>query len=262
MIKSINFEFVRTHNGTLADLGGFAEQYAHNDPAGAAVKIRIAVEECVVAIYQSKRLRPPLPHPHNNEPTLDQLIDGPDFTAVVPRTVRERLHAVRKIANKGAHRADGRVGIDTKVAIALLRDTFDVVAFTATFLRWVATAPAFVEVPPGGAAGESKGQLQREKREALQQKAELEFTLTQLAERDAARERALGELSRALEFTNEQLERLREEASRSADVLKLDEAHTRAWLIDVMIEDAGWDLADHARVGREVDLGSAGVADR
>lgn len=39
-MKSQNFEFLRPKRAVLADLAGFAEQYAHSDPAGSLGKQR------------------------------------------------------------------------------------------------------------------------------------------------------------------------------------------------------------------------------
>ncbi len=261
MIKSINFEFVRPKSPVIADLGAVAEMYAHSDPSGALVKLRILLEEVALAIHRDKKLPTPEPPPGWATPTLDAQIAAPEFRAVVPNAVRTRMHRVRMLANAGAHRADeGRV-VDTRLALELLRESFEVVGFTALFLRWANAAPTWREVPPGGALGESKGQLQREKKEALQQKAELEEELSRTRERAQEQERSLGDLSRALAHTQEELERLRAEGVRAAETLSLDETRTREWLIDTMLQEAGWDVNDPRRVGREVPLGDAGRAD-
>lgn len=40
-MKSVNFEILRDGWPELAGLGGFAESYAHADPASALVKLRL-----------------------------------------------------------------------------------------------------------------------------------------------------------------------------------------------------------------------------
>ena len=40
-MKSLNFEFLRPSWPQLAELGGFAESYAHPDPASSLVKLRV-----------------------------------------------------------------------------------------------------------------------------------------------------------------------------------------------------------------------------
>ena len=58
-MKSQNFEFLRPKRAVLADLAGFAERYAHEDPASSLIKQRSFVEHAVAAIYERYRLRPP-----------------------------------------------------------------------------------------------------------------------------------------------------------------------------------------------------------
>jgi len=43
-MKSENFEILRPRWPELAALGGFAEAYAHDDPASALVKLRLFAE--------------------------------------------------------------------------------------------------------------------------------------------------------------------------------------------------------------------------
>ena len=57
-MKSQNFEFLRGERSVLADLGAFAERYAHDDPASSLIKQRTFVEQVVAAIYESYRLDP------------------------------------------------------------------------------------------------------------------------------------------------------------------------------------------------------------
>ena len=58
-MKSQNFEFLRPKRAVLADLAGFAERYAHDDPASSLIKQRSFVEHVVGAVYERYRLRPP-----------------------------------------------------------------------------------------------------------------------------------------------------------------------------------------------------------
>lgn len=45
VMKSQNFEFLRSKWPELAGLGGFAEAYAHSDPVGAIAKLRMYCEQ-------------------------------------------------------------------------------------------------------------------------------------------------------------------------------------------------------------------------
>ncbi len=58
-MKSRNFEILRASWPELADLGGFAEAYAHADPASALVKLRLFAENLTKDIYRDLGLPKP-----------------------------------------------------------------------------------------------------------------------------------------------------------------------------------------------------------
>ena len=99
VMESINFEFLRKHTDwkTLADLGGFAEGYAHPDPVAAVVKLRSYAEVIVGWIYDSLKLPKPF------RATFNDLLVNDAFQAVAPRVVLAKLHAMRKEGNRAAH---------------------------------------------------------------------------------------------------------------------------------------------------------------
>ena len=59
IMKSKNFEFLRDRWPELSSLGGFAEQYAWPDPAGALVKLRTYVESMVHRFYDEHGIPKP-----------------------------------------------------------------------------------------------------------------------------------------------------------------------------------------------------------
>jgi hypothetical protein len=61
MMKSVNFEFLRDRRAVLADLAGFAERYAHEDPASSLIKQRSFVEQAVAASTSSIAYARPTP---------------------------------------------------------------------------------------------------------------------------------------------------------------------------------------------------------
>ena len=96
-MKSENFEFLRHKRGVLADLAGFAERYAHDDPASSLIKQRSFVEQVVAAIYEHYRLLPPF------SDNLNDLLIAEPFRQSVPEVVQNKLHTVRKAGNHAAH---------------------------------------------------------------------------------------------------------------------------------------------------------------
>lgn len=53
-MKSENFEIIREGWPELAALGGFAEAYAHPDPASALVKLRLFAENWVLPRFRGR----------------------------------------------------------------------------------------------------------------------------------------------------------------------------------------------------------------
>jgi type I restriction enzyme, R subunit len=56
-MKSENFEILRPRWPELAALGGFAEAYAHDDPASALVKLRLFAENLTKDIRKELLMR-------------------------------------------------------------------------------------------------------------------------------------------------------------------------------------------------------------
>jgi len=90
IMKSINFEFLRSKWPELAGLGGFAEAYAHPDPVGSISKLRVFCEQTVEWIHHDQRL--PKPYRAN----LSDLLENQPFRDVIPEVVLSKLRALRK----------------------------------------------------------------------------------------------------------------------------------------------------------------------
>src|SRR6476620_8671688 len=114
-MKSANFEMLRGSWPELAELGGFAEAYALADPASALVKLRLFAENVTKDIYRDLRL------PKPDQPTFVDLLKNPAFTAITPRVVLDKLHALRMHGNKAAHGEE----VKAQNALWLLREAYD-----------------------------------------------------------------------------------------------------------------------------------------
>lgn len=274
-MQSINFEFLRPDAPDLAELGGFAEHYAHTDPTSAVVKLRTLAERMVHDIYRDNAL--PIPP----QPNLNDLLRAPNFTRLVPRAVGYKLDAVRIHGNNAAH---GRP-VSQEASLWMLKEAYDLGSwFYLTYLDGDReTLPTYRIPPQGGAVG--------------QRAAEQEVRLaTLLAELDEARSRAAqaeAQLARytpsaSIEPSRRAAESYGEygsepnlsevpasEGSReapillslqlrvpvpppgprgqdAADVLGFDEASTRKWLIDSQLVHAGWNVGSDGLDTEEV----------
>jgi type I restriction enzyme, R subunit len=227
-MKSQNFEFLRSQREVLANLAGFAERYAHEDPASSLIKQRSFVEHVVTAIYEQYRLRPPY------SDGLNDLMNETAFRKSVPDVVQNKLHAVRKAGNHAAH---PRRPITSQLSLECLAQLFDIA-------RWfhvqvdrgrLDAAPKYVPPPPesGGSAKTKdafeKLRLAEAKYEAVLLALEAETAKRLEAERTAT------------EHATE-LEKLKEEGQRVASVLHFNEETTRRRLIDQALIAAGWNV--------------------
>src|SRR3954468_18920034 len=114
-MKSANFEILRSGWPELAELGGFAEAYAHADPASALVKLRLFAENVTKDIYRDLRL------PKADQSTFVDLLKNPSFVAITPKVVLDKLHALRIHGNKAAHGEQAQ----SRNAVWLLREAYD-----------------------------------------------------------------------------------------------------------------------------------------
>lgn len=243
-MRSENFEFLRPRRAALADLAGFAERYAHDDPASSLVKQRSFVEHAVAAIYERYRLRPPY------SDNLNDLMNESSFRQAVPEVVQNKLHAVRKAGNNAAH---GRGPIKSNVSLDCLAQLFDVA-------RWIhvqvdggklEAAPKYV-APLPEAQGASKNKEALEKLRL----AEAKYQSVLEALEEATKKRLEAERSATDHAT--ELEKLKEEGQKVASFLKFNEETTRRRLIDQSLVAAGWNVgasgANTDQVKQEVKL--------
>lgn len=243
-MKSTNFEFLRAQRPDLASLAGFAEQYVFADPDSALVKLRQFVESVVSTLYAAHRLNRPF------QASLNDLLNDRAFQQAVPPVVIQKLHAVRMAANKAAH---GGRSIP-QAALSALRESHDVARWY--FVSQLGGAAEFADfVPPAPEGDDSKAEIKKAKKAALERLAAQEAQLTKLmAEVEAVRqaEQRAREIGVVLEA---ELLAARQKAQRAADVLGFDEESTRKRLIDFMLVEAGWDLSDsqQVRISEPVD---------
>ena len=239
-MKSVNFEILRDSWPELATLGGFAESYAHADPASALVKLRVFAENLTKDIYRDLRL------PKPEQPTLVDLLKNDAFVAITPKVVRDKLHSLRIHGNRAAHGDP----VGTTHALSRLQEGHDLA-------RWLcirhgnATAG---QLPVFSAPPVPDKRSARERRRILEklagQEAQMEALLSELEE---ARSKAnTGEMAVA------EIKEAAGAAQAAADELHFDETKTRTRLIDSLLARAGWDVGDDLvsteQVGKEIEV--------
>lgn len=239
-MKSANFEILRNNWPELASLGGFAESYAHADPASALVKLRLFGENLTKDIYRDLRL------PKPQQATFVDLLQNDAFKAITPKVVLDKLHVLRMHGNKAAHGESTH----SRQALWLLKEAHDLARWLSIQYgkRKAGDLPAFKQ--PGSPDEAQK----RERRQILEKLAAQEAQMDELlAELETARAQAA-----TAQKETEELQSLAKSAKAAADELEFDEATTRTRLIDSLLASVGWNVAegnkDTDEVGKEVVL--------
>jgi type I restriction enzyme R subunit len=246
VVKSLNFEFLRERRPYLADLGGFAEQYVHRDPAGALIKLRTMAEAMVNDLYAALGLRQPF------DSDFFTLLDGQPFRDSVPPVVLTKFHAVRKLGNKAAH--GGSTNID--MASHALREAHQLASWLhlAVDKGTRGDCPEYSIPPDGGVGEEKKADLKRERKAALEKLAAQEVRMQRLLDELAAVRARADEAEKSAQ----ELELIVQAGHEAAGQLSFDEADTRKFLVDTMLVAAGWDVGAATKsteqVGQEVDV--------
>src|SRR2546427_1581223 len=230
-MKSQNFEFLRSKRAVLADLGGFAERYAHSDPASSLIKQRGLVEQLVIAIYEVYRLH------SGYSDNLNDLMTSQEFEGAVPEIILQKFHAVRKAGNWAAHPIKA---ITPQLSLERLQQTFEVAQwFFIQVERGSRTDCPAYQAPPPDLATNAKA------REALEKLrlAEAKYESVLVGLEEERKKRALAE--QVAETSAAELARLRSEGQQVAATLHFNELTTRRRLIDQMLIDAGWVVGEN-----------------
>jgi type I restriction enzyme R subunit len=239
-MKSVNFDILKDGWPELAALGGFAESYTHADPASALVKLRLFAENLTKDIYRDLRL------PKPEQPTFVDLLKNDAFTAITPKVVLDKLHALRMHGNKAAHGEQVR----TQHALWLLKEAHDLA-------RWLCIQYGEAKAGQLSAFVQPSVPRQTEEKERRQ-------ILEKLAAQEAQMEALLAELedarskASAAEKQAAEIKAIAGSAQAVADELNFSEAETRTRLIDSLLASAGWDVGEGlnntVQVGKEVEL--------
>lgn len=241
-VQSKNFEFLRNVRADLAALGGFAEHYAFNDPAGSLAKLRLFTERVVDLVYNSFRL----PKPY--QPNLNDLLNEDSFRARVPAVVLTKLHALRMHGNKAIHANQGT----TPTALAMVLEAFDIARWVFVTFDGGQASEIDTFVPPIPPVDTKKLESDRQR------------LLAQIAEQEQQMQLMLQQLELAqakqvvVEQTTEELERLVAKGGAAVEQLAFDEETTRQRLIDAMLASVGWNVgqggASTGEVGQEIQV--------
>lgn len=226
-----NFDFIRGVWPSTYDDCIKAEGYTFTDPRSAIFYSRRAVEKLVNWIYEIADL--PIPY----ETDLAAMIGAPAFKAKVGDGIVQKLTLIRRTANKAVH--EDQV-IQPNVAVHILGELLHVVIWTA--FRYTDNPAA---VPMG-----KKFDPELARRHAPLPPGALKELAQKLQQQDAAHAEELAALGERAAAQEAEIALLREQiaaaqaANTIPDTHDYSEAETRKLIIDDLLHEAGWPLAD------------------
>ncbi len=252
-IKSLNFEPLRAAYPELANMGGYAEHYAHTDPESALVKLRNFAERLVHRLYLTLKLeRVP-------QSSFVDLLHSASFKAIAQPLVLDKLHLLRRLGNRGAHGED----VEAADAVRCVQEAWQLARWLhVTFLGGKVEDFAEFKQPPAEGI-DSKAEFKRKAKALAEENSLKEARLKQALEELAAlraddRLASLTTVSTSTPPTGEELQLVSQASARAASQLRFTEDNTRKWLIDRDLRMAGWNvsggMASNDSVGQEVEV--------
>jgi type I restriction enzyme R subunit len=251
-LTSLNFEPLRAVYPELANMGGYAEHYAHGDPESALVKLRNFAERLVDRVYVRLKLER---LPQSN---FVDMLHNASFRAVAQPLVLDKLHLLRRLGNRGAHGED----VEASDAVRCIQEAWQLARWLhVTFLEGRVNDFADFKQPPVEGI-DSKAEFKR-KAKALATENNLKEERLKQALEDLAVLRAADWASapaalHALPPTEQELQQAGQASASAANQLRFSEDNTRKWLIDRDLRMAGWDVppgtASSDSVGQEVEV--------
>jgi type I restriction enzyme R subunit len=240
-MQSMNFEFLRPENETLANLAGLAEAVLFIDPGSALTRVRSFAEELTKAIYKEERL------PRVPRAGFYDLVKNPVFEDCVSKSLIHQINYVRVLGNDPAHGATGELR-NAQMALGTAHQlaTYMAVKYYGKSQKSI---PAFQDIPD---QTQKMSQLNQSvsayEKDLKKQQEELERVVAEL-EKERIKSAATEDIP------NTDGKKHRKQQSQSvADSLQWNEAKTRSMMIDAMLIQAGWDVTDSDQVGQEVEV--------
>lgn len=252
-LTSLNFEPLRAVYPELANMGGYAEHYAHSDPESALVKLRNFAERLVDRVYVKLKLER---MPQSN---FVDLLHNASFRAVAQPLVLDKLHLLRRLGNRGAHGED----VEAADAVRCVQEAWQLARWLhVTFLGGqINDFTEFKQPPVEGI--DSKAEFKRKAKALAEEnnlkEARLRQALEELAAlRAADRVSAPAAAQQTVPLTEQELLQAGQASATAASQLRFSEDNTRKWLIDRDLRMAGWDVppgtASNDSVGQEVEV--------
>ncbi|MCT9140261.1 DEAD/DEAH box helicase family protein [Streptomyces violarus] len=232
------FEFVKAEWPVLYQLADRAEQYARFDPYASGIYSRRALEAAVGWLYAYEGS---LVKPYQND--LNGRLAEPTFKALVEPDLLDKMHLVRRTGNRAAHDTT-MTKVTVQHAVASLRALFHSLYWLArTYTQHPGSVPSSLTFNPASLpAPKTAAQKQAQARKT---RAEIEALDAELAAKaDALEAERAKNTALEAELAKARAQAAKKANSKLPDTHNYDEATTRSDLIDDLLAEAGWPLAE------------------
>lgn len=240
-MKSMNFEFLRPENESLANLGGLAEAVLHIDPGSTLSRLRSYAEELTKSVYKEERL------PRVPQASFYDLVKSGVFEDCVSPSLIHQINYLRMQGNETAHGGEG----DARTASMALGIAHQLGTYMGVkyYGKSQSEIPTFKDVPdPKIELAGLKKSLSKYGAELKSQQEETDRVVAEL-EKERARQAEKVSVPGEAELSQR-----KQESQGVADSLQWNEAKTRALMIDTMLVQADWDVGNKDQVGIEVEV--------
>jgi type I restriction enzyme R subunit len=241
LMQSMNFEFLRPENETLANLAGLAEAVLFIDPGSALTRVRSFAEELTKAIYKEERL------PRVPRAGFYELVKNPVFEDCVSKSLIHQINYLRVLGNDPAHGATGELR-NAQIALGTAHQLATYMA-VKYYGKSPKSIPPFKDIPdPTQKMSQLNQSVSAYEKDLKKQQDELERVVAEL-EKERIKNAAKAE-----EPTEPEQTKRKQQSQAVADSLNWNEAKTRQQLIDAMLIQAGWDISNPDKVGQEYEV--------
>ena len=229
-----NFDFLKLSHPKVFHAAADAEALVFRSPRASCFQARFSLETVVLWLY---RTDPGLRLPYASN--LGALIHEQSFRDNLPQAVFSKVLTIQKQGNRAAH---SDKPVTARDSVHLVKELFFV-------LNWVAKmyAPDGVEIPKRLFNPQLLPTKETVADQSRAQVAALEAQLQASTELQAIKEARLQTTEAELEAAKEELRALRERNAPHTEADDYNEEETRTYFIDLMLKEAGWDLANPGR---------------
>ncbi|WP_114778718.1 type I restriction-modification system endonuclease [Botryobacter ruber] len=209
-----NFSFLEAEYPILFNIGQSAEYHLHTDPAASLIKLRLFAERLTVKLFEEHALAFP------EENTQFQRLKSLEFEQVLPYSIKDILHHIRKTGNTASHSGEGEADIakhNLLLAFKLAKWYYETYSHNPSDITGVR-----FQIPANLDARHALKLLEDDYKE-------LEAKFNQLlAERNTQG------------LPNDKQQAIKQRSEKAASKIEMSEAETRE-LIDEQLRKAGWE---------------------